>query len=126
MKTFRYILVVVAALVVIVLAAGSFQMARAATPNVIPQGQMDTGLTALNVLKTLHEVLIQKMNADIEATNRLAAAQERANELKAAEINRHTAIICFDARETRRLEVWEAFDCYNLIGIPMPEEMLVQ
>ena len=79
-----------------------------ATPNVVPQGRTDAGLLAQQALKSLFELLVQKMSADIDSTNRLAMALERANELKAAEMELKVAemttnmfIECHNAMESR-------------------------
>ena len=113
MKEFRYIVLVLAGVMAVVLAFGTIniRIAHAATPTVVPQGQDG----AYAILHKLTDVLIQKMNADIDATNRLTAEIARQNEIA-------LFLECHAARDMLHEVLWDSLDCESRTGLELPEE----
>ena len=93
-------------------------IAAPTTPNIVPQGGQDNGVRAMQMIMDAIGVLVQKMNADIDATNRMAAAQEHANVLKTAEIEMNLFIKCHEVRESNAW-LWTGLDCETRTGISM-------
>ena len=103
-----------------VLVVGSYGIwASTPPPNVVPQGSADNGIRGMQMLGDLIGVLVQKMNADIEARNRQAAAQEHANQLKAAEMDVHLYVECMKVRGNWDTLFWVGLDCATRTGLPM-------
>lgn len=108
-----------AIILAIALIVGSYGIwASTPPPNVVPQGSADNGLRGMQIIHELIGVLVQKMNSDIDATNRLTAALNLANELKAHELESELYIECVKARGRDTL-LWVGLDCANRTGLPM-------
>ena len=94
----------------------------AAPPAVIPQGRMDIGMAALGTIDATMKTLTSKMDYDVAANLRIAAALERANQIKAMEIDYMMFLKCHDALDEGRAVLWKSLDCGTRTGIPMAAE----
>ena len=106
----------------IIVLNGSIKTRAAAPPVVVPQGRTDIGLAALGTIDATMKTLTSKMDYDVAANLRIAAALERANQIKAMEIDYMMFLKCHDALDEGRAVLWKSLDCNTRTGIPMVAE----
>ena len=98
-----------AALVVLVtMLAYNATPARSAAPNLVPQARQDGVMQAMGILHKLTDVLIQKMNADIDARNRQSFALEVLGTWSQAQA-------CMLASQAMERRAWDAMACDTLL-----------
>lgn len=108
MKTLITSMLGAAAVVAVTLAVLSASTARGSAPSVIPQGKADNGIRAMQILHGAIDVLVQKMNADIEARNRQAFATEVLGTYAQAQA-------CMLASAAMERRAWDAMACDTLL-----------